>query len=514
MASDFTYTAGLGAADGDVTMKFAPFEKFIAFAVRGNQQHRLTAFVVAVLGGAFLTVAILSYAVSHDRLRDLIVTRELPLMSDTVYSNIQRDFSKPLEASAQMARNTFLVDWASSGEKDVAVVQKYLTEMQRLNSAFTAYFVSANTHRYYTPNGVLKAMSPSDPHDVWFFKLGESEKTYDVEIDTDQNHDNALTMFINYRVFNDKDEYLGVIGLGLQVDSVQAALNQYQQKFDSKIDFIGRAGKVMMSGGKHAVFADIQSAPGLADLAPEILQGRTGAYSYEANSQTHLLNVRFMPEMDWYLLVERIEEAAVSGIRHTLYINLVIAGLATALVAVVLAAAMTYFHAALDKAATTDDLTGLINRRAFNIFFAQATKASRRARNRLSVVVFDIDQFRQINEKHGRRTGDKVLRSVAATVDARSRPSDIVCRWGDEEILLMLQDCSLDKAIGLADEIRKDISALTIIAGAKPVSVTVSAGAAEMSGNDTEETVLARAHEGLGAAQHEGRNRVISSSRF
>src|SRR3954462_14296714 len=99
MSSNFTHAETLGP--GDLTMKIALFDRLVALAVRGNQQHRLTAFVVAALGVAFLTVAILSYAVSRERLRDVIVTRELPLMSDTVYSDVQRDFMKPLEASAQ-----------------------------------------------------------------------------------------------------------------------------------------------------------------------------------------------------------------------------------------------------------------------------------------------------------------------------------------------------------------------------------------------------------------------------
>lgn len=495
-------------------MKLALFDRLIAVTVRGNQQHRLTAFVVAALGIAFLTVAILSYAVSHERMRDIIVTRELPLMSDTVYSDVRRDLTKPLEASAQMASNTFLRDWAAGGEKDAVVIQKYLNEMLRVNSAFTSYFVSATTYHYYTSNGVLKTMSRTDSHDVWFFKLVDSNKPYDVEIDTDQNHNNALTMFINYRVFDEHGKFLGIVGLGLNVDSVRTALNQYQAKFDSDIYFVDHAGTVMMSGGKRALLGNIATIPGLANLAPAVAAGEAGAMEYVAGGETHLLNVRYMPELDWFLFVERNEDVALSGILHTLYINLLIAGLATALVAVVLNRAIVYFHAALDQAATMDGLTSLINRRAFGIVFSQAAKASRRGNQRLSVVLFDIDQFRQINEKFGRRTGDQVIRSVAATIDARSRPNDIVCRWGDEEILIVLQNCGLDQAMALADEIRKDVSELTIISGSKPVVVTVSAGAAEMSASDGEESVLARADEGLATAQHEGRNRIISSSRF
>lgn len=476
---------------------------------RGSQKNRLIGLVVAVLGAAFLTTAILSYAVSHARMRDQIVSSELPLTSDTVYSEIQRDFLKPIQASALMAADTFLRDWALSGEIDVEAIKKYLAEIKRLNEAFTTYFVSGITHHYYTRDGVLKTVSPNDDHDDWFFALENAKVDYALNLDTDQHHDNALTIFINYRVFDYEGAFIGIAGMGLNVDAVRNSIARYQQQFGRTIYFVDEAGKVVMSGDEKQLFTDIKSIPGLSALADKILSGQAGALEYERDNETHLLNVRYIPELKWYLFVERVEELAMENIRHTLYLNLLIAGIATALVAGVLATAVNRFHAELDKYATTDGLTGLTNRRAFDILFHQAVLGSRRTDRPVSLVMLDIDHFKQINDQFGHLAGDLVIKTVAGVVGARCRASDVACRWGGEEMLLLLQDCQISKAIAIANDIRTEVERAPVTFHGRAIPVTISAGVAELSDADNEESVVARADASLYVAKKGGRNQVV-----
>ena len=474
-----------------------------------EQKQRLIILVVAVLAVSFLGTAVLGYLVSRERMRDMIVSSELPLTSDTVYSAIQRDFMKPIQASNLMASDTFLRDWAVQGEKDLAAVQKYLAGQQRVVSAFTAYFVSATTHNYYVPDGVLKTISPTDEHDVWFFDLEKSTEPYVVQVDTDQNHANALTVFINYRVYDYQHKFIGITGMGLNVDAVRDSITHYETQFGRKIYFVDKAGKPVMWGGKNAPFVDIKSTDGLSDIADKVLTEPQTALSYRSGDETHLLNVRYIPELNWYLFVERVEEVAMQNIRRTLYVNLLIAVFATALVAIILSAAVNHFHVELDKFATTDGLTGLTNRRAFDLLFRQEVRRGRRADKPLSLVLFDIDYFKQVNDKYGHLAGDEVIKSVAAMLNARCRASDIACRWGGEELLLLLQDCGLEKATMIADGIRQEIGRTPITTAAGPVTVTISVGVAEMAAGDTEDSVLARADRALYSAKRAGRNRVV-----
>jgi hypothetical protein len=212
------------------------YYRFIDFFFHGRSDKRLlTALVVGVLTVAFITTAILSYEMSRRRMHELIVSGDLPLTSDTIYSEIQRDFFKPIQTSASMAGDTFLRDWALEGEKDIKAIQKYLAEQRRLQDAFMAYFVSSVTHKYYTQNGILKTVSPTDEHDVWFFDLQNGDDPYVVQVDTDQSHDNALTVFINYRVFDYQNHMIGITGMGLNVDSVSRLIGRYQSQFGRTI---------------------------------------------------------------------------------------------------------------------------------------------------------------------------------------------------------------------------------------------------------------------------------------
>lgn len=478
---------------------------------RGNK-NRLIALVVGVLTVAFLSTAILSYAVSHARMRDQIVLSELPLTSDTVYSQIQNDFLKPIQASQLMASDTFLRDWALQGEKDIEAIKKYLAEQKRVSASFTTYFVSGLTHHYYTPDGILKTVSTADDHDVWFFSLVDKDVDYVLDVDTDQKHDNALTIFINYRVFDYAGKFIGITGMGLNVDAVRRSIEQYQERFERRIYFVDQSGQVAVSSEGPENFTDIRTTPGLADIADKILNGEGGALEYVANGETHLLNVRYIPELKWYLFVERVEEIAMRNIRQTLYVNLFVALLATVLVAGVLAAAVNSFHAELDKYATTDGLTGLTNRRAFDILFRQAVLGARRNTLKLSVILLDIDHFKKINDQHGHLVGDHVLKSVSDIITSRARASDIVCRWGGEEILILLQECNLLKAVAIANDIRREVANAQILppdaVNGSLIPVTVSAGVAEMGFDETEESVLARADSSLYKAKDGGRNQV------
>lgn len=491
-----------------------PVHDLLAIIFGGDQQKRLVALVIVVLGSAFLTVAILSYAVSRERLRDLISSKELPLTSDLLNAEIQRDFAKPLQASSVIANDTFLRDWALSGERDIAAIQKFLGEMQRVNTAFTAYFVSEQTHHYYIPRGTLKTVSPTDSHDGWFFDLEHTNEPYVVQVDTDQTHDNALMVFVNYRVLSYDGRFLGIAGLGLNVNAVRTVLDKYEEKFGTEIFFVDRSGHVVMSGGGHALAEDVTAEPGLSTVAHHFLSGHDSALEYVVHNETHFLNARYIPDLNWYLIVDRREEAATENLRKTLYLNILIATIATAIVATILAAAVGRFQRAVERAGSVDSLTQLTNRRAFNILFHQASKVSRRANRRLSIALIDIDHLKQTNDRYGHIFGDQTIQAVAGVIESHSRDNDIACRWGGAEFLLVMQDCPIHRAMGIADDIRKAVADLTIPAGHETVTVTVTIGVAELFPSEGEDSLVARADEGLQAAKRAGRNCVISSNRF
>ena len=152
----------------------------------------------------------------------------------------------------------------------------------------------------------------------------------------------------------------------------------------------------------------------------------------------------------------------------------------------------------------TDHLTGLGNRRACEEAIAREVARATRENASLVFVLFDLDNFKVVNDTHGHPQGDLVLRAVAGVLREESRASDLAGRWGGEELLAILPRTDLRGARLFADRVRVGVAALNEL----PCRVTVSAGMAEWTRGQDVNAVLARADARLYEAKRAGRNRV------
>ncbi|MEW8028181.1 MAG: GGDEF domain-containing protein [Candidatus Thiodiazotropha sp.] len=158
-----------------------------------------------------------------------------------------------------------------------------------------------------------------------------------------------------------------------------------------------------------------------------------------------------------------------------------------------------------------DHLTGLANRRALfevlNKLFAIAESAGRP----LSLMIIDIDHFKQVNDRFGHQAGDAVLQHVATTIKNRLRSNDIVGRIGGEEFLAVLPDSPPEGAIQVAEELRQAVAAKPVITVGQEIAVTISIGLYSsdcLPSTQTPDTVIATADKALYLAKTNGRNRV------
>lgn len=202
---------------------------------------RILLLLGALLAIGFLATSLSSYYVSKQEIHDSIVDRELPLTSDTIYSEIQKDLVRPVFISSMMASDTFLRDWVLHGERDVAQMTKYLKEVMTRYGAFTSFFVSENTSNYYHASGLLRKMKPDEVINAWYYRVRTLPEPYEINVDTDQANRNTLTIFINYRVFDYHGSYIGVTGVGLTVDAVRQLLGEYQKRYQRRVYFVNRS---------------------------------------------------------------------------------------------------------------------------------------------------------------------------------------------------------------------------------------------------------------------------------
>jgi diguanylate cyclase (GGDEF)-like protein len=166
-------------------------------------------------------------------------------------------------------------------------------------------------------------------------------------------------------------------------------------------------------------------------------------------------------------------------------------------------------HRKLLHLATTDSLTSLANRARFLDVFERERNHAARNKSDLSLLLLDLDHFKQVNDLHGHDVGDEVLKYVSALISQRLRKTDLACRMGGEEFAVLLPGASLERAIMVAEDIRQNISDLPYTKGEKVVPLSVSIGVSEygFDGRDLE-ALYAIADGHLYKAKAGGRNQV------
>jgi len=160
--------------------------------------------------------------------------------------------------------------------------------------------------------------------------------------------------------------------------------------------------------------------------------------------------------------------------------------------------------------AVTDQLTGLNNRRFLTNQLQGLVMRSNRGGEPVSVILTDIDRFKDINDTYGHDVGDQVLKELAARLSTNLRPADLACRYGGEEFVVAMPNTGVDYALLVAERLRRDVADTPFpIAGGEAIAVTASFGVAGAGpGIDTAAKLIKHADEALYRAKESGRNRV------
>lgn len=468
----------------------------------------LTLTALMIVG--FLATSLTSYFVARDSLSRNISEQMLPLTSDNIYSEIQRDLLRPILISSLMASDTFLKDWTSSGEADAERIRLYLREIQQQYGTITAFFVSDRTRNYYHPDGIIKTVDADNPDDAWYFRVRDMREPYEINVDIDTADRNRLSIFINYRVLDSDGNYLGVTGVGLSVNAVTHLIDSYQERYGRQIYFVDREGRVALNQELGATVQRLQERPGMESIATQILTTPSAALNYvRPDGQTVYVNSRLVPEFNWYLMVEENDGAAEDRIETTLLINIALSLAIMALVLLIAHFTLKSYQGRLEQMATTDSLTGAANRHVFDAIFDQVLRGARRRNKQVSIISIDIDHFKEVNDTFGHQAGDLVIRFVADVIRAHSREADTLCRWGGEEFLLLLGDCTSDEATERAEVIRKAVKKQSVNFGREDIRVTLSCGVAQYRSGEELFTLIARVDSALYRAKNEGRDRVV-----
>ena len=165
----------------------------------------------------------------------------------------------------------------------------------------------------------------------------------------------------------------------------------------------------------------------------------------------------------------------------------------------------------LMKVARTDYLTNLPNRRYMNDMLDHEVSRAKRSKSNFSIIIFDIDFFKKVNDRYGHSCGDYVLKVVSDFVKNNLRTQDLVARWGGEEFLILLPETTIDGANVIGEQLRNKIENLEIKYSSYVISITISLGVADIKAPYNLDMTLNQADEYLYEAKARGRNRLVAA---
>ncbi|MEM1149509.1 MAG: GGDEF domain-containing protein [Pseudomonadota bacterium] len=170
------------------------------------------------------------------------------------------------------------------------------------------------------------------------------------------------------------------------------------------------------------------------------------------------------------------------------------------------------FKDQLEEFASTDALTGLLNRRYFQHRLGEELQRMSRTGEDGAIVLFDLDHFKAVNDTYGHKAGDAVLRAVSMAVSSELRgPMDRIARWGGEEFIILLSNLTRTDAISVCERLRERIENTVVYHGSEKISFTASFGVAALLAHDAPQDTIESADVALYQAKRNGRNQTVAA---
>lgn len=473
-----------------------------------NLRKKLIIILFMILIPAFLGVSLINFYVQRNAIRQELVRYSLPMVRELIHWEITTRLREPMLAASLMAHDTFVLDWVESGEEDITKIEKYLEEIKLQHNFASAFLVSEHTKNYYSFVGLHKTIEEDNAHDQWYYLFVASGQTVDFDVDTDEVSGEVLTVFINHRLEDANGNFLGVIGVGIDMSGLTELLSLNQSRYGKTIYLVDATGTIQAHSNYDLIEKEsILTKAGIKNIALKLLGTKAGEYDgiYHGDNGNVIITSKYIEGVDWYILVEQDEQSVI----HDLVINLIrtiVIGLLASLLSILVS---TYFINIYQKhivtAMVTDHLTGAFNRIHLDGLIEKELQQSQRKDSSFSILLFDIDNFKHINDVYGHMVGDTVLKEISSAISDRLLENEHLGRWGGDEFMILLTDASIDEAIRKAEALKLLIEKSSF---SVPEGISSSFGVTKLEEGDTFESFIQRADKALYEAKKMGRNTV------
>ena len=336
---------------------------------------------------------------------------------------------------------------------------------------------------------------------------------------------NVPAISLSTAVLDDKNNMQGILYVNMGLETLSHYIKSLVYGKTGKLYLVDSVGHLVAhpyispgveerdaNGNTVWVLRDVSSNPMVAralkgDFSP-------GIYRLPDSNKVVLSSFRVIPDVGWTIIIEQDVAEAFSIVRMYVYV-IVILALLTIIIAVTTfiyisreTAEATKQHQELMIISETDPLTGLLNRRSMLSRMAQIVADAEQSASGFVLAMFDIDDFKKVNDSYGHVFGDVVLREIAARTVSILRVEDLLFRWGGEEFLVIIRNCDLVRGRGIAEKIRRVVADTPINDGTISLIVTVTIGVSRYKQGSIDSMII-EADEALYTGKRTGKNRVI-----
>lgn len=473
--------------------------------------YRIVFIITFLLFTLSVSMSLINYTVTLQLTQKQLRDSSLPLTVDNIYTEIQKHIIEPNLVASMMAHDTFLKDWLINKEDDTNKITKYLETIKNKYNMFTTFLVSERTKNYYSSKGLVEQIKEENRDNAWYFSFKEIPSDHEINLDFNKHIGDSLVMFINHKIFDEEYHIIGATGIGLRISYINDMLKYFRKQYNFNVYFINEEGKVVLCEDKVNALKHIKDIPELYALKDDLTTKEKKIIDYTKAGEDYLLNVKYIPELDLYLIVEAKLSYFIEDVTKTFYFNLIGSILVSILIALMILITIRKYHRKLEYLAAKDTLTGLPNRRSFNKKFHHFFLLHKRNSNPMALLFLDLDDFKTINDTLGHQIGDEVLKRVADIIKQNIRKTDLVARWGGEEFIISFIDSNMKEAEAIAEKLRTQIETDILLHQITNQTVTASFGLTNVNVDDTIDTILKRADNALYKAKASGKNKIILS---
>lgn len=283
--------------------------------MKKNVLLKTNVFICIVIVLGFLLTSFISYY-SNNGIFKKDIEHISRLTSEGIYHEIDSIFSKPINVSLAMANDnllkTFLSEEETQGDNEefIATMRDYLFAYKEKYHFDSVFLVSVKTNRYYHfDKGIDRVLTDDNPENEWYYSFLEDSREYSLNIDNDevQLANNEINIFINCKIFSPKGEVMGIVGVGLGVDTMQEIFRNYEDTFQLRSYLVSNNGILEISTTKtgfektgffaEEVYKEYKQA---------ILSNTEGtqSYWYDSGGRTGFLLARYVPTLEWFLIID------------------------------------------------------------------------------------------------------------------------------------------------------------------------------------------------------------------